>query len=105
MTTTVRDNPAQRRFELRVDDQLAGIVDYYLDTDRIVLTHTEVEQAYAGRGLGKTLVSSVLDQVAARDLWVVPRCPYVRNVIVRDAGRYGHLVPEDVREELDLADL
>lgn len=105
MTPTVRDNPQQHRFELLVDDQVVGIVNYHLGEGRITLAHTEVQRAQSGRGLGRTLVSGVLEQVAERDLDVVPLCPYVRKIVAQDPGRYGHLVPDDVREELDLTHL
>ena len=43
MTTTVRDNPEARRFEISVDGKLAGFAQYRLSGDRITFTHTEVD--------------------------------------------------------------
>lgn len=102
MTTTVKDNPAEQRYEIRVDGVVAGYSAYDLDGDRITFTHTEVDDAYAGQGLGKQLVIGLLDDVDSRRLDLVPLCQYVRKVIASNADRYLHLVPEDVRDRLGL---
>lgn len=104
MSTTVRDDATEHRYELLLDGEVAGTADYELDdAGRITLTHTEVDDAYGGRGLGKQLVTGVLADAEARDLEVVPRCPYVRKVIAEHAPEYLHLVPDDLREPLGLA--
>jgi predicted GNAT family acetyltransferase len=103
MSNTVRDNPDDHRYELIVDDEVAGFSNYELDGDRITFTHTEVDDAYAGRGPGKELVTGLLSDAEERGLAVVPACSYVRKVIAEDAPRYLHLVPDDVRESLGLA--
>lgn len=103
MPTTVRDQPDQQRYEIVVDDQVAGFSDYRLDDGRIAFDHTEVDDAFAGRGLGKQLVAGLLADAEQRGLAVVPLCPYVRKVIAEDAPRHLHLVPDDVREQLGLA--
>ena len=65
MTATVRDNPAEKRYEVHVDGELAGFATYHLSGPRITLIHTEVDDAYEGQGIGKLLAEYVLD--AARD--------------------------------------
>ena len=103
MSTTVRDETTHHRYEIVVDDQVAGYSHYQLENGRIAFQHTEVDGAYAGRGLGKQLVTGLLDDAEQRGLAVVPLCPYVRKVISENAPRYLHLVPDDVRESLGLA--
>ena len=79
----VQDNPAQHRYEVTVDDELAGFAVYYLEKERIVFIHTEVAIAYEGQGLGSRLAHDSLDDVRRRGLRVVPACPfyarYIRN--------------------------
>jgi hypothetical protein len=36
----VTDNPAENRYEARVDSELAGIAEYHLTKSSIVFTHT-----------------------------------------------------------------
>ena len=103
MTSTVRDNPSRTRYEILVQGDVAGFSDYQLGGDRITVTHTEVDDAHAGQGLGEQLVTGLLADADRRGLAVVPLCSYVRKVITRNTAEYLHLVPEDVRERLGVA--
>jgi len=102
MTTTVRDNPEARRFEISVDGKLAGFAQYRLAGERITFTHTEVDEEFARHGLAKVLVTHALDDVRGRGLGVLPVCPYVRRFISRNP-EYLDLVPVEARERFALA--
>lgn len=82
---TVVEAEDARRFEARVggpDGELAGFAAYELDGHAIVFTHTEVDGAYEGRGVGTTLVRGALDALRERGgLRVVPRCPFVKHFV------------------------
>ena len=53
---TVHDVAERSRFEVHVDGRLAGLAQYRLtDPGLIVFTHTEIDDAFEGRGLGSTL--------------------------------------------------
>jgi uncharacterized protein len=104
MASTVRDNPDRRRYEVVVDDQVAGFSDYRRDDARITFVHTEVADAYAGQRLGRQLVVGLLDDADERGLQVVPLCPFVRQVLA-ERPEYLHLVPDDVRGRLGLPHL
>jgi predicted GNAT family acetyltransferase len=81
---SVRDNPAEHRFEVHVDGRLAGFSAYYVSDGVITFTHTEVDDDVEGQGIGSTLVRTSLDQVrAAGVLRVRPLCPFVRAWIDR----------------------
>ena len=76
---TVRDNPGLSRFEAYVDGRLAGFSAYELTDGVITFTHTEVDDAFEGRGVGSALVRWELDRVGADgDRRVRPLCPFVR---------------------------
>jgi uncharacterized protein len=104
MTTEVRDNTDRSRFEIFDDGELAGFSDYQLGTDMIAITHTEVDDAFSGRGLAKVLVTDMLDQVRGRELAVRPFCTYVRRTIERDTAQYLDLVRPEDRARFDLPD-
>lgn len=101
MTTSVQDNPADSRFEITVDGELAGFVDYRKDGDEYALPHTRIFTAYEGRGLGGQLVSGALSEIASRGGTVLPYCPFVPKVI-RDNAEFLELVPEDQRATFGL---
>ncbi len=80
---TVRDNPAQARYELFVDDQLAGLATYVLHGETVTIPHTEVEPRFEGQGLGARLARFALDDARERGLQVVPRCPFIAAFVER----------------------
>ncbi|GIF98831.1 GNAT family N-acetyltransferase [Catellatospora citrea] len=102
MAATVRDNPAESRYEIYDGDQLAGFSTYKLTADTIAFNHTEVDPAFSGRGLARQLVIAELDDARRRGLAVRPFCPYVREIILRLADTYLDLVPEAERERFGL---
>ncbi len=76
----VRHNPDESRYEAWVDGSLAGFSAYEIDGPRIIFTHTEVEDAYEGQGIGGALARAALDDVRERGgLRVVPRCPFIKS--------------------------
>ena len=83
-TLTVADNPAEHRYEARIDGELAGFAAYRFKGDHIVFTHTEVDDAFAGQGVGGALARGALDDVRARaEKDVVALCPFISAWIAR----------------------
>ncbi|MFG1675881.1 GNAT family N-acetyltransferase [Micromonospora sp. NPDC049282] len=91
MNFLVEENPAKHRFEILVDDALAGFSAYLPRGEVLVFTHTEVDDRYQGQGVGGALIRGMLDQVRARGGRVVPRCPFVAAFIERHPD-YADLV-------------
>lgn len=86
----VRDNAAARRYELPVGEEVA-LIAYRLRGDAIDLIHTEVPEAFEGRGIAARLARHALDDARARGLRVIPSCPYIAAYI-RRRREYGDLV-------------
>ncbi len=101
MTTSVTDAPEASRYEIHVDGDLAGVAEYRLEEGLIAFTHTEVADAFEGRGLAGELVTFALGDARARGLAVHPFCPYVRSFIA-DHPEHLDLVPEADRAQFDL---
>jgi uncharacterized protein len=99
--TEVVDRPEQHRFEIVADGTVAGFADYQLRGDAITFTHTEIDEAYEGKGLGSVLVKHALQSARDRDLAVLPLCPFVRDWIARHED-YLPLVPESARAKYKL---
>lgn len=95
------DASERSRFELTVDGQLAGLIAYQLRGERIFLTHTEIDDAHEGSGLGSRLVRATLDEIRSRGLRVLPFCPFVNSFILRHR-EYADLVPERDWARFDL---
>ena len=99
---TVLDVPEWSRFEIHVDGRLAGFAQYRTKPGLLVFTHTEIDDAFEGRGLGSALVRAALDAARSRGVGVRPDCPFVRAYIARHPDEYLDLVPEELRARLDL---
>ncbi len=89
----VTDNPGESRFEARVDGDLAGFAAYDKADDRIAFTHTEVDDAFEGQGVGSALVRGALDDVRERGMRIRVRCPFVQAYLERH-DEYADLVAD-----------
>lgn len=89
----VHDDPSQHRFEARVDGEVAGFATYRLTDEQIVFTHTQVDKAFEGTGVGGALARQALDAVRAhRSRSVVAQCPFIRAWIDRHPAYQDLLV-------------
>ena len=71
----IRDDADGKRYVLTIDGAEA-VVTYNLNAENLMITETLVPQALEGRGLAKRLAIHVLDDARARDLKVLPVCPF-----------------------------
>lgn len=88
--SAVTDHPERSRYELPLGDEVAIAV--YRESDGVrTIPHTEVPYAMRGKGIGGRLVAGVLDDIRARGMKVVPRCPFVARYIAAHPA-YADLV-------------
>ena len=81
---TVANNADLNRYEITVDGKLAGFAEYMLNPALITFTHTEIDPAFEGQGLGSQLVRFALDDVrAGGERKVLPLCPFVKGWMVK----------------------
>jgi len=81
---TVSDNRDKSRFEASVDGVLAGFAEYQLTDQLVVFTHTEVDPAFEGRGVGSAIAKAALDQLRAEGgRKALPVCPFIKGWIER----------------------
>lgn len=70
--------PEKRRYEIRDGDTVAGFTRYRLpDDEHVDFLHTEVGEAYDGRGLASRLVAFALSDVREAGKRIIPHCPYI----------------------------
>lgn len=101
MDTKIVDNAEANRYELDVDGERAGLVEYRRLGDEITLLHTEIDPDFEGKGLGGVVARYVLDDARERGLAVLPSCPFIKGWIARHPD-YVDLVPADQRARFGL---
>lgn len=66
------------------DDYIAEITFYPTECGEIVVNHTFVGPSLRGQGIAKKLVDRTVEYAREKNLKIVPRCSYVREVMNQD---------------------
>ncbi len=69
--------PEAHRYEAHLDGELAGFAEYELSDEQVVFTHTVVDPAFEGHGVGSTLARFALDDVRGGERRVVAQCRFI----------------------------
>ena len=96
----MHDNRDRARYEISTGGRRAGFAQYRLDPGSITFVHTEIDPEHEGAGLGSRLARAALDDVRARQLTVVPLCPFIADYIRRHPDDYLDLVVPAMRKRL-----
>lgn len=95
--SVVRNNPEAKRYETAVGEETA-VLEYILAGSNIVLHHTEVPKSLEGQGIGSKLAKFALEDAKAREISVIPMCPFVASYIKRHPEYrilvFGYTPPE-----------
>lgn len=87
----VEHDLANHRFTARVRGQLA-MLDYQIKRKRMVITHTEVPEPIAGRGIAGELTRVALRFAREQKYKVVPACSYAEAFLQRHEEYHDLLV-------------
>jgi uncharacterized protein len=98
-TVEVADHPLGGHIDAVIDGTTAGSAHYRVVEGRVVVTHTEVRDAYEGKGVGAAIARTLLDQIRADGRQVVPLCPFINGYIERHP-EYEDLVDRDTYDRL-----
>jgi predicted GNAT family acetyltransferase len=74
---TVSRNAAASRYELYVDGDFAGVLEYSETGKRIIMTHTQVFDEFHHTDAAETLASQSMADATERGLVIVPDSPYL----------------------------
>jgi predicted GNAT family acetyltransferase len=88
----VTNAPERRRYEARIDGELAGIAEYRASDKIVTFVHTQVMSEFEGKGVASALVRAALDDVRAHGRKVRPVCPFVKGYVEKHSDEYGDLV-------------
>jgi predicted GNAT family acetyltransferase len=82
MTDQVLDNPADSRYEMKLEGGTA-FIDYKVSGNVRTLTHAEVPVALRGGGVAAKLTGGALQLARSQGIKVIPRCPYIVTFMQR----------------------
>lgn len=80
-TTTVVNDTEDRFYEIRVDDQSAGLLSYERIGDHVTLTHTGVPEEFRGKGMASLLIREALTDLRGANVTVTNRCSAVERFV------------------------
>ncbi len=80
-------NKSQNQFELAVGDSIA-FLEYYMEGDKMLMTHTEAPEELRGTGTAGNLVKQALQYAKDNNLTVVPLCSYVASYVNKHSEWY-----------------
>lgn len=63
--------------------EIAAMHYVWAGADKMIIDHTEVNEAYEGRGLGKQLVHAAVEYARAHSVKIIPLCPFAKGVFDR----------------------
>lgn len=78
------DNKKKGSFEVQVDGEKMGELQYFVSSPgQITIHHTEVDEKLRGQHVGDKLVEAAVEFARAEGLKIVPTCPFAKKVIDR----------------------
>ncbi len=83
LNISVSRNDASGRYNMTVDGEEAGFVAFEQSDTHIAFTHTEVFEAFQGKGVGSQLAAESLADAVSRNLVIIPLCPYTERYLKR----------------------
>lgn len=73
------DNGKKGAFSAIDGDKKPGEMTYtWAGDNKIIIDHTEVDEAYGGQGIGKKILVNILDWVRKDNIKVIPLCPFAK---------------------------
>jgi predicted GNAT family acetyltransferase len=80
------ENGHRGAFFLVRDGQRLAQMTYTVAGTRIIIDHTEVDDALRGTGAGKKLVEAAVAWAREEKRRLLPLCPFARSVFAKDAA-------------------
>lgn len=86
--TEIKHNNGETKgsFDIYDDGKKAGTMTYsWAGDDKFIIDHTEVDEAYAGKGLAKKLVIAGADYARENGKKVIALCTYANTTFQKNA--------------------
>ncbi|WP_328657476.1 GNAT family N-acetyltransferase [Nocardia salmonicida] len=91
-------NVEKNRYDVFFDDVLAGFTEYIERDNDTDFIHTEIDDAFAGKGLGGVLARQAVEDVIARGRTVTAHCPFIRGWLDKHPEYDAHVVGKGIAQ-------
>ncbi|MFC4739111.1 GNAT family N-acetyltransferase [Flavobacterium ponti] len=69
-------------FYIEIDGKIVAKMTFvFAGTDKIIVDHTEVNDAFEGKGFGKMMVEKAVEFAREKEIKIIPLCPFTKSVI------------------------
>ncbi|MEU4648846.1 GNAT family N-acetyltransferase [Nocardia fluminea] len=89
-------NADKNRYDMFVGDELAGFAEYVERDNDTDFVHTEIDDAFAGKGLGGVLAREAVEDVIARGRTITAHCPFIRDWLDKHPQYDAHVVGKGI---------
>ncbi|MFI5499599.1 GNAT family N-acetyltransferase [Nocardia asteroides] len=89
-------NEEKNRYDVFYDGELAGFTEYVERGNDTDFVHTEIDGAYAGKGLGSVLARLAIEDVIARGRTITAHCPFIRGWLDKHPEYDAHVVGKGI---------
>lgn len=86
---------ADNRYQIRVDGALAGFTEFRDRGAQRIFIHTEISEAFQGRGLASVLIEDALTRTREEGRRIVPVCSAVARYLAKHDGFTDITDPKD----------
>ncbi|MFF5030482.1 GNAT family N-acetyltransferase [Nocardia salmonicida] len=91
-------NVEKNRYDVFFDDELAGFTEYIERDNDTDFIHTEIDDAFAGKGLGGVLARQAVEDVIARGRTVTAHCSFIRGWLDKHPEYDAHVVGKGIAQ-------
>jgi len=81
--TTITRSAEKSRYELTVDGDLAGYLEFHDVDGSRDLTSTRVFEEWGGRGFGTKLIQAAIADAESEKITVIPTCPMIAHYFAK----------------------
>ncbi|WP_100615319.1 GNAT family N-acetyltransferase [Confluentibacter citreus] len=87
------DNEKKGAFYIEIENIKAAEMTYtHAGPNKIIIDHTEVNDALKGQGIGYKLIDAAIAYIRANDLKVIPLCPFANAFFKKRATEYSDIL-------------
>ena len=77
MEITIKERESKGFALAQEDGEKAGMMTYSIPgSNFIIVDHTEVDDSFKGRGVGKQMLYKIVEMAREKDIKILPLCPF-----------------------------